>query len=138
MAHSPTALGQDPLYEPFLYATVGDDNRGVSVTVLSMLARLGVDPWGEASVLAKLPIAAARQRLEALLARFYGVPALVPDQGKIVTGLLSALPKPSAPIMASADGILARPSMPALGSLFYWILAVILILGWVAILSRGN
>ena len=48
-------LGQDPKYEPFLYAPVGDDRRGATVTVLSMLARLGVDPWGEAAGLASLP-----------------------------------------------------------------------------------
>jgi hypothetical protein len=56
MAYAPTQLGQDPQFEPFLYAPLGEDRRGSSVTVLSMLARLGVDPWSEASELSRLPV----------------------------------------------------------------------------------
>jgi hypothetical protein len=34
-----------PEFERFLYASVGEDRNGYVVTVLSTLARLGLDPW---------------------------------------------------------------------------------------------
>jgi hypothetical protein len=43
----------------FLLADVGVQLNGLSVTVLSLLARSGVDPWSEAERLAALPPAAA-------------------------------------------------------------------------------
>jgi hypothetical protein len=36
-----------PEFERFLYASVGEDRNGYVVTVLSTLARLGLDPWKE-------------------------------------------------------------------------------------------
>jgi len=44
MTFGPTQLGQDPQYAPFRSAPMGEDRRGTSVTVLSVFARLGVDP----------------------------------------------------------------------------------------------
>lgn len=41
MAYAPTQFGQDPQYQAFLYAPVGEDQRGISITVLPILARLG-------------------------------------------------------------------------------------------------
>ena len=35
-------------FDRFLYASVGDDNNGMPLTVLSALARMDVDPWEEA------------------------------------------------------------------------------------------
>jgi hypothetical protein len=35
--------------EPFLYAEVGTELNGSTLTVLSVFARLGEDPWGEAA-----------------------------------------------------------------------------------------
>ncbi len=138
MAYAPTQLGQDPQYEPFLSAPVGKDRRGTSVTVLSMLARLGVDPWGEASDLAKLPEGAARQRLEALMARFSDVSTPVSDQSRIVLKLLAFLPRPVTLARSSSDGELARLAFPPQGSPFYWIVAAALFLGWVAMLAQGQ
>ena len=39
----------------FSYATVGDEDNGVVLTILSVLARCGVDPWNEAARLNELP-----------------------------------------------------------------------------------
>ncbi len=41
--------------DPFLFADVGIEPNGSQLTVLSLLARLDVDPWSEARRLAKLP-----------------------------------------------------------------------------------
>ena len=47
----------------FLHAAVGVELNGSSLTILSMLARLGLDPWQEAARLAALPRAAATAKL---------------------------------------------------------------------------
>lgn len=44
---------------PFLYSDVGTELNGSNLTVLSVLARLGQDPWTEAGRLSKLSTSAA-------------------------------------------------------------------------------
>jgi hypothetical protein len=43
----------------FLFADVGTELNGSALTILSVLARLGLDPWAEAARWAKMPKAAA-------------------------------------------------------------------------------
>ncbi|MDQ2804184.1 MAG: hypothetical protein M3Y41_16470 [Pseudomonadota bacterium] len=45
--------------DAFLYADVGAELNGSPLTVLSVLARLGNDPWAQAAGWAALPTAAA-------------------------------------------------------------------------------
>lgn len=47
----------------FLRAEVGTDLNGLPVTILSVLARLGKDPWAEAAQWMKLPKASIIDRL---------------------------------------------------------------------------
>jgi len=82
-------------FDGFLYAAVGEDRGGNTVSVLSTLARLGLDPWDEAADLADLPRADARSRLERLLARFGDVPALRQDHEAIIPRLVDLLPTAS-------------------------------------------
>jgi hypothetical protein len=42
-------------YNAFLFAAVGEEKTGVSLTVLTALTRLGFDPWREAARLSDLP-----------------------------------------------------------------------------------
>ena len=42
-------------FNDFLFAPIGEDRNGMSVSVLSGLARTDVDPWKEAASLAQLP-----------------------------------------------------------------------------------
>jgi hypothetical protein len=44
---------------PFLFADVGTETNGSALTILSVLARLGQDPWAEAARWTALPKAAA-------------------------------------------------------------------------------
>jgi hypothetical protein len=136
MANAPIELGQDPQFEPFLYAAVGEDRHGDTVTVLSMLARLGVDPWGEASELASLPHAAARQRLEALMARFSDVATLVSDRNKVISRLLAVLPSNTMTSRMGPTLIVRRPAPPRFAVMFYGIIAAILVLAWLATLAQ--
>lgn len=82
-----------PEYERFLHASVGEDRNGNVVTVLSTLARLGLDPWVETTELATLGRAAARARLDTLLSLFRDVPALASDHGKVAQDLSQLLPE---------------------------------------------
>lgn len=82
----------DPDLERFLYALVGEDSGGHSVSVLSILARLKLDPWEEAAALAALSREAAEQRLGQLLARCLDVPALGRDPQAVARSLAPLLP----------------------------------------------
>jgi hypothetical protein len=46
-------------FEPFLYAVLCNEKNGTPLTIISALARTGVDPWAEAARLATLPRATA-------------------------------------------------------------------------------
>ena len=80
-------------FDPFLYATVGEDRNGNTITVLSTLARLGLEPWEAAAELASLTRDEARSRLVGLLARFRDVPALGQDHAATTQRLIDLLPK---------------------------------------------
>ncbi|WP_417280113.1 hypothetical protein [Celeribacter sp.] len=82
-----------PEFDRFLYASVGEDRNGYAVTVLSTLARLGLDPWNETAELVTLGRDAARARLGTLLARFRDVPALASDHRKVARDLSQLLPE---------------------------------------------
>lgn len=79
-------------YDPFLQAEVGEDRTGATVTVLSALARLGLEPWTEARELALLGRDAAQKRLKAHLSAISDIPALGLASGSVATKLVSLLP----------------------------------------------
>lgn len=54
-------------FDPFLYAAVREDPDRAPLTVLSILARLDIDPWNEAARLAQLPVEAAARALAGLI-----------------------------------------------------------------------
>src|SRR5690242_19308420 len=58
-----------PEFDAFLSASIGEDADGVGVTVMSALARLGLDPWSEAARLSDLPREAAVAALVLTLGR---------------------------------------------------------------------
>lgn len=53
----------------FLYAPLLDDRNGTSLSVLSVLARLDLDPWAEAARLSALPRESAAAAFAAILSR---------------------------------------------------------------------
>lgn len=81
-----------PDYDAFLHAKVGDDASGAAVTVLSALARLGLEPWTEAQELARLNRQAAQVRLKAHLSAISDIPALDRASGSVATRLVALLP----------------------------------------------
>jgi hypothetical protein len=55
--------------EHFLFASVGDEQNGMALSVISALTRLDVDPWAEAARLAALPKVLAVEALAPTIAR---------------------------------------------------------------------
>ena len=53
----------------FLFASVGNEQNGMPLNVVSALTLLDVDPWGEAARLAALPKALAAKALAPMIAR---------------------------------------------------------------------
>jgi hypothetical protein len=53
----------------FLFAPVGEEQNGVTLSVVSALTRLGLDPWEEAARLTPLPKARAAETLADVIAQ---------------------------------------------------------------------
>ena len=68
MTHSALTplLGRE--FDDFLFASIGEDRNGTTLSVLSALARFDVDPWQETASLARMPKERATERLAALIA----------------------------------------------------------------------
>ncbi|HBK05935.1 MAG TPA: hypothetical protein DDZ81_08720 [Acetobacteraceae bacterium] len=58
MSHSNAFALKNSGFNEFLFAEVGTEQNGSRLTILSVLARLGQDPWAEAARWARLPKAA--------------------------------------------------------------------------------
>ena len=128
MAESNVLNPQPSEFERFLYASVGEDRNGYVVTVLSTLARLGLDPWEEAAELVTLGREAARARLGTLLARFRDVPALVSDHGRVARDLSQLLPEsPPLQTLKRAASTVTDGS-PSTSGAIWAVLAIIFVL----------
>lgn len=83
-----------PEMDPFLFASVGEEVDGIPLSVLSALARLGVDPRDEAARLSHLTSKAAASQLGRLFARLPDRPWTSPEIRKIAKKLVELLPAP--------------------------------------------
>jgi hypothetical protein len=86
----------------FLFASVGVEQNGMPLNVISALTRLGIDPWEEATRLATLPKALASEALVIMVARLPVARPLPSDNLAISRQLVQLLPMhqqatPSAP-----------------------------------------
>lgn len=138
MVLSMSQFTQDPAYAPFLGAAVGLDAAGSNISVLSMLARLGVDPWTEAANLAQMQSAPAHQRFAGLLTRFTDVPDLVPERGQIAADLLALLPHHAPTAGPARQGGAAPIRLPPVGAPLMWMIGAVAVLGWIALLAQGH
>jgi hypothetical protein len=94
MTHPASVLQRNSELDSFLFAPVGEDRKGMTVSVVSALARLGFDPREEATELAQLPRDAARRKLAAEVATLPDVPSARAEPGTIAARLVSLLPSP--------------------------------------------
>jgi hypothetical protein len=142
----------DPLrtdLNDFLFSRVADDANGMHLTMLSALARSGVDPWVEAAELASLPQESAAQKLVHMLANVPNGPSPGDDTATLAARLVAQLhlPRkrriPSSAAAAVGDN-LPPPSFAALLKsrlAIYSVVVLILILmvaGYRALISSGS
>ncbi|MGR0188906.1 hypothetical protein [Azospirillum aestuarii] len=85
-------LHQSDLNE-FLSAPLWDEENGSRLSVLSALARLGIDPWAEAARLAALPRDAAASALAVILRRLPTQQPEAPDAVVTADRLVKLLPE---------------------------------------------
>lgn len=81
-----------PEMDSFLFARVGDEVDGIPLSVLSALARLGLDPRAEAARLSHLTSKAAASQLARLFARLPDRPWTSPEIRRIASRLVELLP----------------------------------------------
>ena len=81
----------------FLFADVGEEASGMTLSVVSTLARRGVDPWQEAGRLASLPRTAAIDALAGMISAMPASRWSLPDATAIATRLVALLPARSSP-----------------------------------------
>jgi hypothetical protein len=117
-----------PEFDRFLHASVGEDRNGYAVTVLSALARLGLDPWNETAELVTMRRNDARARLETLLARFQDVPSLASDHGRVARDLSHLLPegRTSGALQRAASTV--ADGRPGTNGAIWAVLAIIFVL----------
>jgi hypothetical protein len=82
-------------FNEFLYAPVGSERNGMTLSLLSALARLNLDPWAEAAGLSRLPKHTAAQKLASLIARLPPGAWAQADCYAIADRLIELLPHPS-------------------------------------------
>ena len=76
-----------------MFAPIGDDSNGIPLSLASALARQDIDTWREAASLAKLPLAIATTRLEALIAAVPNRSSEGPGPGAIAARQMIFLPR---------------------------------------------
>jgi hypothetical protein len=115
MPHSVFSL-RTSAFNDFLYAPIGEEENGMVLTVLSALARLGVDPWDEAARLSELLPENARKRLTSIISGLPDGLWAKTSAGDIAARLGALLPGKQAaiaqPAMSQAKKL--RPSTVAI------------------------
>jgi len=100
----------DPLrtdMNAFLFTPIAEDSNGMHLTMLSALARSGVDPWMEAAGLAALSRETATQKLVLMLAGVPNGPSPGDDTEKLAARLVAQLHSSPQPRVAPGPSLLA-------------------------------
>jgi hypothetical protein len=96
---SSSRLGSE--FDAFLFAPIGEDRNGLTLSIVSLLGRMDLDPWQEAAKLAGLPAEIAAQKLATLLAALSDPTLKQADAGKMAIRLIAQLPaRPAADLAA--------------------------------------
>lgn len=122
-------------FSAFLFAQICEEKNGMTLSVVSALARLGVDPWQEAARLQALPRTAAALTLAGMIGRMSSNSALIADAPGVAARLIKLLPKSAAPAGGPPPDVsVPRDRFLSLrrqrhGRLMLWQIGVIVVLG---------
>ena len=89
----------------FLFAVVGSEINGTPLTILSVLARLGKDPWAEAARLARLPKSSTIDDLANSISKMPLCPQALTDARGTAARLILLLP-------SQVQSVSIRASLP--------------------------
>ena len=87
------ALKLGPEFDAFLFASVDRDEGGMALSVVSVLARMDLDPWEEAAELTRMTKTAASQRLTSLIASLPETSSTRSLPGTTASRLVELLPR---------------------------------------------
>ena len=119
MRQKASALGRSDL-DSFLYSDIGRETNGMPLSVISAMARRGIDPWHEAERLAELPRLDATDRLAELIETMPHSVWQMPEAKVIAVRLAALLPhRPGSAFKsqlfsASVRNGMTRPMWPLL------------------------
>ncbi len=123
-------LGRE--FDPFLFTALGEDENGLALSVVSLFARLNLDPWQEAQDLAAMPAEGAARRLSFSLDSLLDPRLRRSITEATVPRLLALLPKPASAAVPAPTGSAAPVAAPytanRLGTILL-ITSVIVLLG---------
>jgi hypothetical protein len=118
-------------FDAFLFAPMGEDRNGMLLSVLTVLARLDIDPWLEAAELARLPEETATQRLTSFIAALPDAETAHPDPPRIAARLIAPLPRMTfigAPSRGTEVGVTAANNSRSLIYMLCFSVAVVSLL----------
>ncbi len=98
--------------DAFLYADVGAELNGSALTILSMIARLGRDPWAEAARWATLPRAGAIEGLAQSIAQMPLLPSALVETRTTAARLVQLLPTTTPGAWQGGAAKAETPSVP--------------------------
>lgn len=126
----------------FLFAPIAQDANGMPLTLLSALARSGVDPWAEAAELAVLSRESATAKLITVLAGVSNGPSPGADTATLASQLVALLhpsqrPRVSSTGTASSRAAVAPQPKHDKLALYYLFALVFMLLGHCVMTSRN-
>ena len=136
-----------PEFDAFLSAPVGEDADGVGLSVMSALARLGLDPWSEAARLSDLPrdaaVAALALTLGKLPAGSWTPAGDGRSLGDLAQRLADCLPRSHRPVDAPLDAFgrpqgaaRPRPAAKTVSGPMLWLLYAAIAVGFYLLFSQ--
>ena len=132
-----------PEFDAFLSAPVGEDADGVALTVMSALARIGLDPWSEAARLSDLPHDAAVEALAMTLGQLqagsWKQAGDLGSLGDIARRLADCLPRGHRPVDEPGRPVTAAPKRPAARTMsgpMLWLLYAAIAVGFYMLFSQ--
>ena len=117
-----------PEFDPFLFASVGEEVDGMPLSVLSALTRLGLDPREEAARLSHLTKEAAADQLAGMIARLSGKRWTVSEARRIAARLIERLPASTTAGKPDRFGNRAVPTSSSTDPHFWVYLALLIAL----------
>jgi hypothetical protein len=129
-------------FQQFLYAPIYEDAEGMTLTVLSALARQDIDPWTEAARLSRLPEETSVEQIIGLLDALPRLTVASLDRLKVATRLSALLPRATASTLSAV-----RPAPGTAGQnpaafafnwrSFYLYFCLMLLLNWLMMEFRA-